>query len=171
MTTRLDTIERETAPNPDAAIIWMHGLGADGHDFEPIVPELRLQRRVRFVFPHAPVRPVTINGGYRMRAWYDIYAFGRDAREDEAGIRTSAAAVGRLIDREVGRGLDPDRIVLAGFSKAVRSCCMQRYARRAVSRDCSRFRLICRWRRRLPRKRVRPMQRSQSCSRTAAMIP
>jgi phospholipase/carboxylesterase len=114
----LETLDIEPAGGePELAVILLHGLGADGHDFEPIVPELKLQRRVRFVFPHAPVRPVTINGGYRMRAWYDIYAFGLGAREDEIGIRASAAAVGRLIDREVERGLDPGRIVLAGFSQ------------------------------------------------------
>ena len=84
----LETVEVETGPSPSAAVIWLHGLGADGHDFEPIVPELRLAKPVRFVFPHAPVQPVTINGGMRMRAWYDIFQFG-GGREDEKGIRAS----------------------------------------------------------------------------------
>jgi phospholipase/carboxylesterase len=97
-------------------VIWLHGLGADGHDFEPIVPELRLESalRVRFVFPHAPVQPVTINGGYAMRAWYDI---GNDRRQDEAGIRASQARVEALIARERTRGVAARRIVLAGFSQ------------------------------------------------------
>jgi phospholipase/carboxylesterase len=117
-TDELETLEIEPARGEtELAVIWLHGLGADGHDFEPIVPELKLRRPVRFVFPHAPIRPVAINGGYRMRAWYDIYGFGPGSREDEAGVRASAAAVGRLIDREVARGLTPDRVVLAGFSQ------------------------------------------------------
>ena len=98
-------------------MLWLHGLGADGHDFEPIVPELGLRFPVRFVFPHAPVRPVTINGGMAMRAWYDILGFDRGAREDAAGIRASAAAVVALVDREIERGMAPERIVLAGFSQ------------------------------------------------------
>jgi phospholipase/carboxylesterase len=102
---------------PRLAVIWLHGLGADGHDFEPIVPELALTFPVRFVFPHAPVRPVTINQGMAMRAWFDIYGFGADYREDEAGIRESAAAVGALVDRELARGLGSEQIVLAGFSQ------------------------------------------------------
>jgi phospholipase/carboxylesterase len=99
-------------------VIWLHGLGADGHDFEPVVPELRLpsRLRVRFVFPHAPVRPVTINMGMPMRAWYDILQMG-GGREDEAGIRASQALVQALIEQEKGRGVDPRRIVLAGFSQ------------------------------------------------------
>jgi phospholipase/carboxylesterase len=113
----LDGIEITTGASPDLAVVWLHGLGADGHDFEPIVPELGLRFPVRFVFPHAPVRPVTINGGSSMRAWYDILGFDRQAKEDEAGIRASAAAVTALIDREVERGMRSDRIVLAGFSQ------------------------------------------------------
>jgi phospholipase/carboxylesterase len=114
----LATIEVETGARPDAAVIWMHGLGADGHDFEPVVPELRLPPglRVRFVFPHAPIRPVTINAGMRMRAWYDIFQLGGGA-EDEAGIRASQAEVEKLIERETQRGVRPGRIVLAGFSQ------------------------------------------------------
>jgi phospholipase/carboxylesterase len=113
----LDSIEIDTGRSPELAVIWLHGLGADGHDFEPIVPELGLRIPVRFVFPHAPVRPVTINGGMAMRAWYDILGFSRTAAEDEVGIRASAAAVTELIDREVERGVPAARIVLAGFSQ------------------------------------------------------
>jgi len=113
----LSAVEIETGPAPSLTVIWLHGLGADGHDFEPIVPELKLRFPVRFVFPHAPVRPVTINGGMAMRAWYDILGFDRSAREDDAGIRASAAAVTELIDRELECGLRPDRVVLAGFSQ------------------------------------------------------
>ncbi len=104
-------VEIETGPNPAAAVIWLHGLGADGHDFEPIVPELRLERPVRFVFPHAPIRPVTINNGMRMRAWYDIFQFG-GGPEDEAGIRASQKLLEALIKAEHGR-----KVVLAGFSQ------------------------------------------------------
>jgi phospholipase/carboxylesterase len=113
----LDGIEITTSEPPGLTVIWLHGLGADGHDFEPIVPELGLRIPVRFVFPHAPVRPVTINGGMAMRAWYDILGFDRQAAEDAEGIRTSAAAVTKLIDRELARGMASDRIVLAGFSQ------------------------------------------------------
>jgi phospholipase/carboxylesterase len=118
MTQLLETIEIETGKAPDAAVIWLHGLGADGHDFEPVVPELRLPARfhVRFVFPHAPVRPVTLNQGMRMRAWYDILQLG-GGREDAAGIRASQRSVEELIGRERGRGIPPRRVVLAGFSQ------------------------------------------------------
>ncbi len=114
----LEAIEIETAPQPDAAVIWLHGLGADGHDFEPIVPELRLPPtlKLRFVFPHAPVRPVTINQGMRMRAWYDIFQFG-GGPEDESGLRASQSLVEALIDKEKKRGIKAERIVLAGFSQ------------------------------------------------------
>jgi len=113
----LDAIEITTGDAPRLAVVWLHGLGADGHDFEPIVPELKVSVPVRFVFPHAPVRPVTINGGMQMRAWYDILGFDRRAREDAAGIHASAAAVTELVDREIERGLSSDSIVLAGFSQ------------------------------------------------------
>ena len=115
----LESIEIETAPNPDAAVIWMHGLGADGHDFEPIVPELRLPAttRIRFVFPHAPLRPVTINQGHVMRAWYDVRALAGVRREDEAGVRQSARQIEALLARERQRGIAPRRIVIAGFSQ------------------------------------------------------
>jgi phospholipase/carboxylesterase len=116
---RLETVEVEPRAAADAAVLLMHGLGADGHDFESLVPELRLpvSPSVRWVFPHAPVRPVTINGGVRMRAWYDIVALDRSAPEDEAGIRSSAEALFALVRRERERGIDAGRIVLAGFSQ------------------------------------------------------
>ena len=109
----MDAIQIETGPKPQAAVIWLHGLGADGHDFEPIVPELELAKPVRFVFPHAPVRPVTINNGMRMRAWYDIFQFG-GGREDEQGLRASQKLVEEMIRAQ---GLPPEKIVLAGFSQ------------------------------------------------------
>ena len=112
-------VEAATGPNPTASVIWMHGLGADAHDFEPAVPFLRLENgpELRFVFPNAPVRPVTLNGGMQMRAWYDLYSLDRDAPEDEEGIRHSAAAVESLIRRELDRGLAASRILIAGFSQ------------------------------------------------------
>jgi len=118
MTQVLEVIEIETGPKPSAAVIWLHGLGADGHDFEPIVPELRLpaSKPVRFIFPHAPQRPVTINNGMRMRAWYDILQMGGGA-EDEAGIRESQALLENLVSNETKRGVPRDKIVLAGFSQ------------------------------------------------------
>jgi phospholipase/carboxylesterase len=109
----MDAIQIETGPEPEAAVIWLHGLGADGHDFEPIVPELALEKPVRFVFPHAPVRPVTINQGMRMRAWYDILQLG-GGPEDEAGLRASQKLTEELIRAQ---GLPANRIVLAGFSQ------------------------------------------------------
>ena len=118
----LETIELETANNPTAAVIWMHGLGADGNDFVPIVKELDLAGApgIRFVFPHAPTRPVTINNGYLMRAWYDI-SFGdlegNTRKADEKGVRESQAQIGQLIARENGRGITTGKIVLAGFSQ------------------------------------------------------
>jgi len=107
----MEAIEIETGRNPRTAVIWLHGLGADGHDFEPIVPELQLPEPVRFVFPHAPVRPVTINQGMRMRAWYDIFQFG-GGPEDEAGIRASQKLLDSLIAAEKGK-----KVILAGFSQ------------------------------------------------------
>jgi len=113
----LDAIEIETAKNPSASIIWLHGLGADGNDFAPLVPALKLPKAgIRFVFPHAPVQPVTINGGMRMRAWYDI-SDGAIRREDERGVRASQALIEALIAREKERGTPADRLVLAGFSQ------------------------------------------------------
>jgi len=113
----LAAIEIETGKNPAASIIWLHGLGADGNDFAPIVPELRLPKTaIRFVFPHAPVQPVTINGGMRMRAWYDI-SDGANRREDERGVRASQVLIETLIGREKERGTKAERLVLAGFSQ------------------------------------------------------
>ncbi len=118
----LETIELETGPNPSAAVIWMHGLGADGNDFVPIVNELDLSGApaIRFVFPHAPKIPVTINNGYVMRAWYDV-SFGdlegNTKRADEMGVRQSQAQIGELIAREHARNIPFKNIVLAGFSQ------------------------------------------------------
>ena len=119
MTVPLQAVELETGPRPAASVIWLHGLGADGHDFEPIVPELDLPPApaVRFVFPHAPAIPVTLNGGMVMRAWYDVYGLDGPRREDEAGIRASQARVEALLAREKARGVTAARIVLAGFSQ------------------------------------------------------
>lgn len=115
----LETIESDTGPNPVATIIVLHGLGADGNDFVPIAQELDLSPvgPVRFVFPHAPVIPVTINNGYRMRAWYDILGMDLVRREDEAGLRRSLGEVEDLLVREQQRGMAPHRVVLAGFSQ------------------------------------------------------
>ena len=119
MTGLLDAVEIETGPSPRVAVIWMHGLGADGHDFEPIVPELDLPDglAVRFVFPHAPMRPVTINRGAVMRAWYDVTGLGGVRREDEQGVRQSQRDIEALIEREKKRGLSGGQILLAGFSQ------------------------------------------------------
>jgi phospholipase/carboxylesterase len=115
----LQTVELETGRSPTAAVIWLHGLGADGHDFEPIVPELDLPDALaaRFVFPHAPMQAVTINGGAVMRAWYDVYALEGQRREDAAGVRASQSKVEELIAREQARGIPSARLVLAGFSQ------------------------------------------------------
>ena len=115
----LDTVEQETGPAPTWSVLWLHGLGADGHDFAPLVPELVRPGwpSLRFVFPHAPVRAVTINNGVRMRAWYDIVGMDFPTRADSAGIEESIAQVEALIDREQARGIAPDRLLLAGFSQ------------------------------------------------------
>lgn len=115
----LPAIELETHPNPDAAVIWLHGLGADGHDFAPIVPELNLppELGIRFLFPHAPSIPVTVNGGYVMPAWFDILEMNIDRKVDSAQLLVSAEAINRFIDRELERGIDSRRIILAGFSQ------------------------------------------------------
>jgi phospholipase/carboxylesterase len=110
-------IEIETGPAPNASLIWLHGLGADGHDFVPIADELALPMAVRFVFPHAPLRPVTLNGGYVMRAWYDILGLSAEAPEDVEGIMASGEALAALIEREHQRGIAHSRILLAGFSQ------------------------------------------------------
>lgn len=118
-TALLETIERDTGADPRWAVIWLHGLGADGNDFVPLVPELvrREWPPIRFVFPHAPVRPVTINGGAPMRAWYDIRELDLANRADEQGVAESVAQVEALIAREGERGIPPGRIILAGFSQ------------------------------------------------------
>jgi phospholipase/carboxylesterase len=115
----LDCVELETGHNPDAAVLWLHGLGADGHDFEPIVSEMRLPTSpaIRFVFPHAPVRPVTLNNGMAMRAWYDINNANLNDRADMTGVRQSQAQVEALLARERARGIAANRMVIAGFSQ------------------------------------------------------
>lgn len=119
MPSYLTCVEIEPATAATASVLWLHGLGADGHDFEPIVPELRLPRDagVRFVFPNAPAIPVTINGGLVMPAWYDILALDIGRHVDEQQLRQSADAVAALVDREIERGIDSRRIVIAGFSQ------------------------------------------------------
>jgi phospholipase/carboxylesterase len=119
MTQLLENIEIETRPNPEVAVIWLHGLGADGNDFVPLVNELDLSGLpgIRFVFPHAKTMPVTINGGYVMRAWYDISNADLSRREDEGGLRSSQRDVEALIAREKARGIPASRIILAGFSQ------------------------------------------------------
>ena len=115
----LETIDLQTGPEPVATLVVLHGLGADGNDFVPVARELDLSAvgPVRYVFPHAPVRPVTINGGYRMRAWYDILGTELDRVEDEPGLRASRLDVQALLDREAARGIPPGRTVLMGFSQ------------------------------------------------------
>ena len=119
---QLETIEIETGPKPAVSVIWLHGLGADGNDFVPIVHELDLSGApdIRFIFPHAPMQPVTINNGYVMRAWYDVKfgdLEGRSREPDEKGVRSSQAAIGQLIEREVSRGTAVEKVLLAGFSQ------------------------------------------------------
>ena len=119
MTSPLETIVVEPAAPANAAVIWMHGLGADGHDFEPVVPEfdLRLPLSVRFIFPHAPLRPITINGGHVMRGWYDITELSSLRQEDATGVQASARAIEALIAQQIESGIPAQRIVLAGFSQ------------------------------------------------------
>ncbi len=119
MTALLDCIELETGPNPKHTVIWLHGLGADGHDFEPIVPELvpKSWAPLRFLFPNAPMRAITVNGGMRMRGWYDIGGVDIASKQDAVGVRASIAGINALIAREGERGTPPGRIILAGFSQ------------------------------------------------------
>lgn len=119
MADALDVITVDTGKNPGYSVIWMHGLGADANDFVPLVPELGLADlpAIRFIFPNAPVRPVTANGGYLMRAWYDIHAFGGSSRVDEEGIRQAVVQIDQLIEVERQRGVPEHRILLAGFSQ------------------------------------------------------
>ena len=114
-----ETVEVLSGADPEGSVIWLHGLGADGHDFEPVVPELGLQGRLnlRFIFPHAPMRPVTINAGMTMRAWYDVVSLDRSGPQDEAGIRESSQILRLLTEREYERGIAYEKIVLAGFSQ------------------------------------------------------
>jgi len=109
----------ETGENPQHAVVWLHGLGADGHDFEPIVPQLTSasRRPVRFIFPHAPVRPVTVNGGMAMRAWYDILGVDIDRDQDMAGIHDSVRLIDAVLDEQIAAGVAPANLVLAGFSQ------------------------------------------------------
>ncbi|MFF2049839.1 alpha/beta hydrolase [Stenotrophomonas bentonitica] len=115
----LDTVENETGADPQWSVLWLHGLGADGHDFAPIVPELVRPHwpAIRFVFPHAPVQPITINNGVPMRAWYDIVSMDFRSRADSAGVDASIVEVELLIEREIARGIPAERILLAGFSQ------------------------------------------------------
>jgi len=138
--TQLKAIEIETAPNPKAAIIILHGLGADGNDFVPIANEFDLDAvgPVRYVFPHSPHRPVTINGGMSMPAWYDIKGFGLVDQEDEAGLRMSQGQINELIEREIARGIPANRIVLMGFSQGCAMTLMTglRYPERLAGLVC-----------------------------------
>jgi phospholipase/carboxylesterase len=115
----LDTVENETGADPQWSVLWLHGLGADGHDFAPIVPELVRPHwpAIRFVFPHAPVQPITINNGVPMRAWYDIVGMDFRSRADSAGVEASIVELELLIEREIARGIPAERILLAGFSQ------------------------------------------------------
>lgn len=115
MADTLDCLETETADNPQMSVVWLHGLGADANDFAPIVPMLNLSRATRFVFPNAPMRPVTINGGMEMRAWYDIDLSNPLVGSDD--IRESSQALAALVEREQSRGMKPNQIVVAGFSQ------------------------------------------------------
>ncbi|MHC4935284.1 MAG: alpha/beta hydrolase [Planctomycetota bacterium] len=119
MAERLPCVEVETGPDPVASIVWLHGLGADGHDFEPIVPALRIppELPIRFVFPHAPSMPVTINNGFVMPAWYDILEMSIERRVDEDGVRRSTELVETLLAHERERGIPSERIILGGFSQ------------------------------------------------------
>lgn len=119
MSTPLEALVVEPAAPANAAVIWMHGLGADGHDFEPMVPQFDFPRslHLRFIFPHAPHRPITVNGGYVMRGWYDIAELGSLRQEDESGIRASAGMIEALIAQQIASGIPTRRIVLAGFSQ------------------------------------------------------
>ena len=115
----LDAITVEPAKAADASIIWLHGLGADGHDFEPIIPELRLPESaaIRFIFPNAPIRAVTINGGLSMRAWYDIRQIDLTRQEDAESIQSSSEHLNRFVEQEIEKGIEASRIILAGFSQ------------------------------------------------------
>ena len=115
----LELIQIDTQDNPDCAVIWLHGLGANGHDFEPIVPELKLPNTIhaRFIFPHAPIQAVSLNNGMQMPAWYDIYSLEMDSQEDTAGIEKITVEIHLLIQQQINVGIQPEKIILAGFSQ------------------------------------------------------
>ena len=117
VTDKLEAIVKETGNNPQVVVIWLHGLGADGNDFVPVVDAMNLPDNpaIRFIFPHAPIRPITINGGMEMRGWYDITEMSLDQRQDEAGIRESSKLVADLIDQQIANGFAANRIILTGF--------------------------------------------------------
>jgi phospholipase/carboxylesterase len=170
MTTLLPHIQIETAPQPGAAIIWLHGLGADGHDFAGLVPELDLSGcpAIRFIFPHAPSIPVTLNGGYVMPAWYDILGADLIDRQDAAGIRASEQAITALIEREMARGIPASRIVLAGFSQG---CAMALHTGLRFPQTLAaswRCRATCRWPRNLLQSAAPPTPTPPSSWRTAS---
>jgi phospholipase/carboxylesterase len=133
----LECVEVETGPRPTHAVIWLHGLGADGHDFEPLVPQLLRSGwpALRFVFPHAAIRPISLNNGLPMRGWYDIAGFDLSQRQDETGVRASITEVEALIEREAARGIEADHVVLAGFSQggAVALAAGLRHARKLAA--------------------------------------
>jgi phospholipase/carboxylesterase len=133
----LECVEVETRPQPTHAVIWLHGLGADGHDFEPLVPQLLRSGwpALRFVFPHAAIRPISLNNGLPMRGWYDIAGFDLSQRQDETGVRASITEVEALIEREAARGIEADHVVLAGFSQggAVALAAGLRHARKLAA--------------------------------------
>lgn len=133
----LECVEVETRPQPTHAVIWLHGLGADGHDFEPLVPQLLRSGwpALRFVFPHAAIRPISLNNGLPMRGWYDIAGFDLSQRQDETGVRASITEVEALIEREAAHGIEADRVVLAGFSQggAVALAAGLRHARKLAA--------------------------------------
>ena len=137
MSDLLPTLEHATGADPRYAVIWLHGLGADSHDFEPLVPQLVQPEwpAVRFVFPDAPIRPISLNGGLPMRAWYDVAGFNLSQKQDAEGIRASVAAIGQLIAREHARGIPSERVVLTGFSQggAIALAAGLRYAERLAA--------------------------------------
>ncbi len=116
MPNKIDSIQLTNTNTPSATVIWMHGLGADGHDFEPVVQMLNLPH-IKFILPHAPYRPVTLNNGYEMRAWYDIFGLQPDSPQDAIGIRAMQATLDAMIEAEIANGIPSERILLAGFSQ------------------------------------------------------
>lgn len=167
----LPTVEIETAPQPRFAVIWLHGLGADGHDFEPIVDEFDRDRlpAIRFVFPHAPMRPVTINGGYVMRAWYDIAPQDSSPRrEDAQGVRASAQQLEALIARENARGIADDTSCSPVSRRAARLHSMPDCGTRSGLQAFLRYRPACRWQTHWLQRRTRPTGMCRSSWRTGA---